>query len=259
MNKIKLPIRIIQITDPHILLNKNDKFKGTNPYQSLKAVIGDIKDSSWDFDLIIATGDLTQDNHNNSYKNFFRLLQLQNSPVFCIPGNHDTKNKIQSILPKSLFFCCEKTIKQNWLIIGMDSSVANSPEGFLGKNELEKLELTINLNKHKYIMIYLHHHPMDIDSKWIDEIGLKNKTEFFNILKKYKNIKVIFCGHIHQNIEMRYDNIEIIGTPSTCRQFKPKSEKFSIDNHPPGYRRIELNEDGSIKTEVIWLDKKIFN
>ena len=67
MNKIKLPIRIIQITDPHILLNKNDKFKGTNPYQSLKAVIGDIKDSSWDFDLIIATGDLTQDNHNNSY------------------------------------------------------------------------------------------------------------------------------------------------------------------------------------------------
>ena len=184
MRKNQPSVRIVQITDSHILSNQNDKFKGINPYQSLKAVVRHIKNSSWCFDMIIATGDLTQDNHEESYKNFYELLQLDNSPIFCIPGNHDTKNKLQSTLPKSLFFCCEKVIKQNWLIIGIDSSIEDSPKGFLSKNELEKLELAINSNNHKHIMIYLHHHPLDIGSKWIDEIGLDNKTEFFNILKK---------------------------------------------------------------------------
>jgi 3',5'-cyclic-AMP phosphodiesterase len=259
MKKNKPPVRIIQITDPHILSDQSNKFKGINPYQSLKAVVNHIKSSSWDFDMIIATGDLTQDNNKDSYENFYGLLQMENSPIFCVPGNHDTKIEIQSTLPKSLFFCCEKVIKQDWLIIGIDSSIADSSKGFLSKSELEKLELNINTHDHKYIMIYLHHHPIDIGSRWIDEIGLENKIEFFNLLEKYRNIRVIFCGHIHQSIEMSYNNIEIIGTPSTCRQFKPKSEEFSIDDRPPGYRRIQLYEDGSINTEVIWLEKEISN
>ena len=259
MSENQPPINIIQITDPHILANQNDKFKGINPYQSLNAVINHIKSSLWSFDMIIATGDLTNDNHEKSYANFYRLLQLDNSPVFCIPGNHDTRNKMQSTLPDSLFFCCENKIKQNWLIIGLDSSIEGSPKGYLSKHELDRLELTINTNDHEHIMIYLHHHPLDIGSKWMDEIGLKNKIEFFNVVKKYKNIRAIFCGHIHQSIEMRYNDIEIIGTPSTCRQFKPKSETFSMDSLPPGYRRIQLCQDGSIKTEVIWLENDIFN
>lgn len=258
MRKNQPPINIIQITDPHILANQNDKFKGINPHQSLNAVISHIKSSLWNVDMIIATGDLTHDDHEKSYKNFYELLQLNNSPVFCIPGNHDTKNKILSTLPKSLFFCCEKIIKNNWLIIGLDSSIEGSPEGYLEKHELDRLELIINSNEHEHIMIYLHHHPQNIDSKWMDQIGLKNKIEFFNVIKKYKNIRVIFCGHIHQAIEMRYNNIQIIGTPSTCRQFKPKSEKFSMDCLPPGYRRIQLCSDGLIKSEVIWLKNDAF-
>ena len=106
------------------------------------------------------------------------------------------------------------------------------------------------------IIICLHHQPVKIGSDWIDKIGLKNKKDFFRIIKEYDHIKGIFFGHIHQNYFINQNNIEIYGTPSTCRQFKPKEKNFKMDIRPPAYRRIELFEDGTIKTEVVWLDDK---
>ena len=36
--------------------------------------------------------------------------------------------------------------------------------------------------------------------------------------------------------------------------FVPGSVDFAIDNRPPGYRVLELMPDGSIATEVCWLE-----
>ena len=53
---------------------------------------------------------------------------------------------------------------------------------------------------------------------------------------------------------MNYKDIQLIGTPSTCRQFKPNSDSFAMDNSPPAYRKIQLNNNGSIDTNVVWLN-----
>jgi Icc protein len=58
-------------------------------------------------------------------------------------------------------------------------------------------------------------------------------------------------GHVHQQYEGEHEGIRIIGTPSTCRQFKPGSDDFALDDEPPAYRRITLNSDGSINSELI--------
>ena len=44
--------------------------------------------------------------------------------------------------------------------------------------------------------------------------------------------------------------VRVLTTPSTCFQFKPQTESFSLDDQSPGYRWINLYDDGSIKTEV---------
>ena len=45
-----------------------------------------------------------------------------------------------------------------------------------------------------------------------------------------------------------------MASPATCAQFLPGSADFAIDSRPPGYRVIELRHDGSIATEVVWLE-----
>ena len=42
-------------------------------------------------------------------------------------------------------------------------------------------------------------------------------------------------------------------TPATCMQFKPRND-FATDERPPGYRVIDLLANGSIASEVVWLE-----
>jgi len=39
-------------------------------------------------------------------------------------------------------------------------------------------------------------------------------------------------------------------TPSTCVQFTPNSKDFSLDSLSPGWRTLELFNDGTFETHV---------
>ncbi|MGH8327024.1 MAG: 3',5'-cyclic-AMP phosphodiesterase, partial [Steroidobacteraceae bacterium] len=45
-----------------------------------------------------------------------------------------------------------------------------------------------------------------------------------------------------------------LATPSTCTQFLPRSAEFALDRLPPAYRTLELCADGSIVTDVVWVE-----
>ena len=66
-------IKIIQITDPHLLKDQNDSFRDVKPFETLKLVIDRIKRSNWGCDMVIATGDLTQDNTKESYIHYIKF------------------------------------------------------------------------------------------------------------------------------------------------------------------------------------------
>ena len=61
-------------------------------------------------------------------------------------------------------------------------------------------------------------------------------------------------GHVHQSLDSFVHGVRFMATPATCAQFLPRSAEFAIDNRPPGYRVLELRHDGSIATEVVWLE-----
>jgi Icc protein len=65
----------------------------------------------------------------------------------------------------------------------------------------------------------------------------------------------VICGHIHQELETRVNNIVVYGTPSSCFQFKPHTPEAEIDDKPPGYRVMTLYDDGKIESQVYWVEK----
>ena len=36
--------------------------------------------------------------------------------------------------------------------------------------------------------------------------------------------------------------------------FKPYEDEFRLDDKPPAYRRLCLNDDGTIDTELLWME-----
>tara|TARA_B100001559_G_scaffold41473_1_gene30752 strand:- start:372 stop:1130 length:759 start_codon:yes stop_codon:yes gene_type:complete len=245
-------IKLVHITDMHLSKSKETLYKELNPFDSYIEVLSNIKQSNWKPDALIVTGDISNDGSIESYKNAFNEFTSLKIPILCIPGNHDCKKNLITCLPQNT--SCTLQIISNWVFIGLDTSLKENPSGFLNSNELSKLKTRIKEHYKKNIIICLHHQPVLISSKWIDEIGLENKEEFFEMIEEYKNIKGMFFGHIHQEFNSNLNNIGIYGTPSTCRQFKPGKKKFELDVLPPAYRRIELSRNGTINSCVVWMD-----
>ena len=78
------------------------------------------------------------------------------------------------------------------------------------------------------------------------------------MLSPFKNVKAIMDGHIHQAVDDMWFDYRVMATPSTCIQFKPDSNHFSLDTLQPGWREIELYNDGHIETRVKRIQDAVF-
>ncbi len=78
----------------------------------------------------------------------------------------------------------------------------------------------------------------------------------------YPQVKGLLWGHVHQSLDKDYPTafgqLQLMATPSTCIQFKPKSSYFALDAKQPGYRLLELKPDGSILTNVYRVPGNLF-
>jgi len=104
-------------------------------------------------------------------------------------------------------------------------------------------------------MVCLHHPPVPMGSAWLDTVALKNGDKLLKRLQAAKRVRLLVFGHVHQPYDAEHLGIQVIGTPSTCSQFKPGSDDFAVDDRPPAYRRITLNSDGSSSTELVWVEE----
>ena len=228
--------------------------RGTVTYASLKQVLAHVGDSSWPAELVLLTGDLIQDDSREAYDHLVELMADVNLPVLTVPGNHDVRPLMQTAMPNARFNYCGSIHRGDWLIIGIDSCVDGSAGGAVSADELERMRREIESSPAAHVLVCLHHPPVPVGSKWLDTVGLSNRDEFLDSIAAAGKVRGAVFGHAHQALEVTHNRIEIIGTPSTCRQFKPCSDDFAVDDKPPAYRRIELHSDGALRSELVWVD-----
>ncbi|PID51484.1 MAG: 3',5'-cyclic-AMP phosphodiesterase [Pasteurellales bacterium] len=244
-------IRILQITDTHLFAKQNDKLLGINTAQSFQAVIDAILETKFDYELILATGDLVQDYDEQGYHHFVNMVKPLKKKVFWLQGNHD-QPQMGNVLASYPQISPLKhiLIGELWQIIMLDSQVFGVPHGKLGSQQLKWLQKKLEQNPNRHTLIALHHNILPTHSAWLDQHSLRNIHDLSNVLKPYKNIKAIIHGHIHQEMDKIWNGIRILSTPSTCIQFKPYSNNFALDFIPQGWRELTLLPDGTIDTQV---------
>jgi Icc protein len=89
-----------------------------------------------------------------------------------------------------------------------------------------------------------------VGSAWIDSQAVRDADEMFETLVRYKGVKGVLWGHVHQEVDYLYEGVRMLATPSTCIQFAKHSDDFKIDDLPPGYRSLRLLPSGEIETMV---------
>lgn len=242
--------KIIQITDTHIFTDNADSFDSVNTTESLNRVLSLIKDSDVKPDLIIASGDLVHDASPSAYRKLDAVLQKTEAPVYCLPGNHDDPDMMQKYLNKGNVHTRKSFQTGRWNIIFLDSVIPGSHGGKLSDEELSRLKGIIDEHKTCNHLICLHHHPVLIGSAWMDGMMLENAESLFSLTDNMKQIKIILWGHIHQEFDSKRKGVRLLGAPSTCVQFKPGTDTYVQDDKAPGFRVIELYENGDFETEI---------
>ena len=243
--------RIVQVTDPHLFNDPNSELLGINTQASFSQVLTEIQQQHYAYDLVLATGDLVQDSSDNGYLRFCENVKSLEKMVFWIPGNHDFQPKMVEFLTKENVNAGKHILLgEHWQILLLDSQVQGVPHGQLEPEELAWLQAKLAAYPQRYTLVVLHHHLLSTGSRWLDQHNLRNPHELSGILAPFPRVKAILYGHIHQQVDSSWHGYHVMATPSTCIQFKPDCNTFTLDTLQPGWREIELYADGRIETRV---------
>jgi 3',5'-cyclic-AMP phosphodiesterase len=248
-------ITVIQITDTHILDDGAPSFNDYDTSASLIEVIEKIKEAESDADLILLTGDLVHEPTESAYQKLADYLSVLTTPILFLPGNHDLPDLMKYVMGANGHDMGNLIKFDDWLIILLNTCVEGEHSGELSPEELVFLRTSLNANPDLHCLIALHHHPVTINSRWMDAMALLNAEEFLKITDDFEQIRAIIWGHIHQEFECERANVRLLGTPSTCLQFIPGSDEFAVDKKTPAYRKLTLKKDGTVYSNVIYMSK----
>ena len=228
--------------------------RGVNTFDTFRQVLDAALADPARPDIILATGDLVQDETRAGYERFRDILLPYDIPVYCIPGNHDAPSVMADVLNDPPFQVGGTVDRNDWRIALLDTRRRGDDGGWLSREQLQQLEVWISDPAVDHVLICMHHHPVPMGSRWLDGVALHNPDDFLEIVDNCPQVRGILWGHVHQASDRRRDGVRLLSTPSTCSQFLPNSDDFVVDSRGPGFRWLNLRSNGSIETEVVWLD-----
>ncbi|MET4693319.1 3',5'-cyclic-AMP phosphodiesterase [Endozoicomonas lisbonensis] len=243
-------IRVVQISDCHVFGNTEGRLMGVDTRASLRGILDDIEQRLNSIDLIVVTGDLSQDDSKASYQWIQQQLDTLEIPYYWLAGNHDITALMQEVSPTAMQ---KSIIRGNWQLLLLDSHLDDGIPGLLSDSELGYMEQQLSRYSDHHTLIAFHHPAYTINSPWLDKINLQNSEAFWERINPHPNVKVVINGHIHQVQEWQQGPVQVLSAPSTAVQFKPESHDFCLDSQAPGYRVIDLLPDGTLNSQVIRL------
>lgn len=245
----QFPLSIAQITDLHLFADEHQELLGLRTTKSFQAIIERLLCLQPQLDLLLLTGDLSQDGRLESYERLQHLLTPLNIPTYWIPGNHDNLSAMQQILNQTPIYSQKGFVRGGWQFVLVNSAVPGCVHGQLSDITLCWLDWRLTQIDYPTV-VALHHPPFPVNSDWLDSSALENSEQLFAILDRHKQVKLVLFGHIHQEFQHQRNGVDYLGSPSTSIQFEPKSASFALKPEQPGFRLLQLYPDGSWKTKI---------
>ncbi|MCW4149484.1 metallophosphoesterase [Halomonas sp. 18H] len=244
-------MRLIQVSDCHLHADPAARSRTGNPYRQWCRVLDEV--ARYQPDMLLVTGDISQDDSRASYVLAERELARLACPWYWLPGNHDVPALMQQ------FQAPQARIELGAVdMLLLNTQVVGEAHGRLGPERLAALDAELSRSQ-RAPLVAMHHPPLAVGSAWIDALGLVDAAEFWEVLAAHEPVAAIFCGHVHQAVDTRQalprGEVPVHACPSTSDQFLPGSRAFAVDSEAlPGFRIIDLPPsaaNGAVSTRVV--------
>lgn len=257
------PMRLCQLSDTHCYAEDTTALVWSPlpvyPNQSLTKVLNHLA-ASQTCDALIISGDLAQEEIAATYRRLNTLLAAFPAPSYVLPGNHDTPPLMQAELTNPKVHLVTHTQWGHWHCLFLDTSRPLHGEGYLTTEKLTELQACLEqIPTDQHALIFLHHHPLAIQSGWMDKMGLQQPEQLWEILTRFPTVKAVAFGHIHAEFTGAVTNqqglaIAVYGTPATCVQLTHDQGRLGFKHTNPGWREFLLYPEGRLETSVHYLE-----
>jgi Icc protein len=256
-----MSLRLIQITDLHLLADPAAELRGVCPRARLECVLVALLAERACADRLIITGDLTHDDRLETYQALHALLRDWVDTLRVIPGIHDERGAMRDVFGERITAAAERNVfceeRGGWQLIGLDTHLGGSVAGRAGEQQLAWLAGQLERAANRPTLVCLHHPPVLVGSRWLDQVGLEDAAELNAILFRHPQVRLICCGHVHQELSVGSGGRTVLTTPATAVQFRPGTATLEVDGAAPGYRVIELEDDGTWRSRVVRVNAAI--
>jgi 3',5'-cyclic AMP phosphodiesterase CpdA len=234
---------VAQITDTHIKRKGKLVHHMVNTARYLRRAVEQINGLRPRPDVVIATGDLTDEGKAKEYKRLRKLLAPLEIPMLAIPGNHDDRERFREAfadgdyLPEHgpVHYVAERYPVR---LIAVDTTVPGQSGGSVSSDELAWLEARLREEPDRPTLIFMHHPPFRTGIKLMDGNGFGNADALGALVARYPCIERITCGHIHRSMQVRWRGTIACTAPSTAHQIVLELRvrvPLGLTLEPPGF------------------------
>ena len=202
-------------------------------------------------DMIILTGDLTNNGYYREFEQATRYLGMFEAPLFAVPGNHDSRNLGYQTFEELIGERSWKlTLGENFTVIGLDSSSPDESRGHVGTPQHMWLEHQLDecVINDKFSIVALHHHVISIPQTGRERNVLSDAGDILKTLTTHE-VDLILSGHKHVPNIWKINNTLIVNAGSLCsHKLRGKiGNSFNIYNITDNEIEIYLNNIGDEK------------
>jgi 3',5'-cyclic AMP phosphodiesterase CpdA len=195
-------------------------------------------------DMVIVTGDCTDNGGQAEYDRFRALLRPLTMPVYAIPGNHDDRAQLlaafgpQAAAPLDGFV---QYVVEGWPVrlIALDTNIPGQGGGALGPARLGWLEQRLAEAPDRPTVIFMHHPPFPTGLAPLDQIGLaaEDAAGLGAIVGHHPQVERIVAGHVHTTMLRRFHGTLAMTAPSTKQHLLPdfnQPDRLAVLIEAPG-------------------------
>lgn len=254
---------IAQISDTHIV-ERGRKTLGVAPMEdNLARVIAHINALDPRPDVVLLTGDVTDNGTPEQMANAARLLDELDCPHYVIPGNHDTRAALWSQFggaacpSRSGEFIAYVIDQFDMRLIALDSTIAGAAGAELCAARLAWLEGRLKEAPERPTLIFLHHPPVKCGVLETDQDGFIGAERFGAMVQRYASVERVICGHIHLPTHTGWHGTIVSTCPGMGMRLgldlsMTKESEFLLDD--PGYLLHHKSDQGVLVSHVIRVD-----
>ena len=194
-------MKFIHLTDTHVVGGGQTIF-GADPANRLAQAISSINTEHGDAEFVVITGDLTHWGDAEAYATFSREVSKLDIPLHLMVGNHDVTESFAAAFPQAARdndgFVQSSLETAFGRCMFLDTHAEGTHAGEYCERRRGWLKTQLEADDAP-IFLFMHHPPLRVGIRGMDNIMLQEAGAFFDVVKPHiHRIRHLFFGHVHR-------------------------------------------------------------